>query len=246
MDVNVFLNYSAAVSMPFEVEVKLQDPLIELALEAVSFLDLPFSVHNGEGDVFVRSTTMESDSVGVLSTVGFNKELGGNCLIEQIGIENVEFVALNNFGRWILTVVMCLVVLIPLIALLDRIEETWFAPLGFGWEGVVVSHLSVCCFAREKFLFLTQDDIREFLLVSSKTFILSVLEHLKRGIVKSKVVDDIEPDSSVKSCLSYFLSQTELLLWWFDCHPLGARRSHRNFIFILFLINIHRHIFGGF
>lgn len=115
--------------MPFEVEVELQDALVELALEAVAFLDLPLSVDDGESDVFVRSSCMESDRVRVLSAVGFDEELRRCCFIEKVGVENVEFVPLDNFWRGILAVVMGLVVFVPLIALLDRVEETRFTPL---------------------------------------------------------------------------------------------------------------------
>jgi len=105
--------------VPFEVEVELQDTLVELALEAMAFLDLPLSVDDGECDVFVRSSCVESDRVRVLCTVGLDEELRRCCFIEQVGVENVEFIPLDNFWRGILAIVMGLVVFVPLVALLD-------------------------------------------------------------------------------------------------------------------------------
>jgi hypothetical protein len=78
----VLLNYSAAVSVPLEVEVELQDPFIELALEAVSLLDLPLSVDDGKGNVFVRSAAMESDRVRILSAIGLDEKLRSDRLVK--------------------------------------------------------------------------------------------------------------------------------------------------------------------
>jgi hypothetical protein len=45
----------------------------------------------------------------------------------KVRVEYVEFVALNNFGRWVLTVIVHLVVLVPLETLLHRVEITRLA-----------------------------------------------------------------------------------------------------------------------
>lgn len=212
--------------MPFEIEVQLQDSFVKLTFESVSFLDLPLSVYDCEGDVFVRSTCMEAYSIGVLSTVWFNKELRSHCFIKQIRVENVELVALNNFRWRIFTIVMCLVVLIPFISLLHRVEESGFTPLLLSREVVVVSHLSIGCLSREKLFLLTQNDIRKLLLICSEPFVLCILEHLERGIIKAKVIDDVKADSCIKSCLLDLFSQAELLLWGLNCNSFSPRRTH--------------------
>ena len=65
---------------------------------------------------------------------------------------------------------MGLVVFVPLVALFDAVEEAGFAPDLFG-DGVVA------VFA-EEFALFSRDDIGEFLLVGTKSFVLGLLEHL--------------------------------------------------------------------
>merc|ERR1712166_277559 len=105
--------------MPFEIEVELQDSLVELTLESMSFLYLPFSVHDRESYILIRSPSMESDSVRVLCSIGLDEELRCDRLVKQVWVEDVELVALDNFRRGILTIVVGLIVLVPFIALLD-------------------------------------------------------------------------------------------------------------------------------
>jgi hypothetical protein len=105
--------------MTFEIEVELQDAFVELGLEAVAFLDLPLSVDDSEGDVFIRGASMEPDSHGIGGSVRLEEELGSCCFVEQFGIEDVEFVALDDLWRRVFTVVVSLVVFVPLVALLD-------------------------------------------------------------------------------------------------------------------------------
>ena len=161
---------SSSVTMTFEIEVELQDAFVELGLEAVAFLDLPLSVDDSEGDVFIRGASMEPDSHGIGGSVRLEEELGSCCFVEQFGVEDVEFVALDDLWRRVFTVVVSLVVFVPLVALLDWVEETGFAPdlLRDGFKAIFT----------EEFALFGRDDIGEFLLVGTKSFILGLLEHL--------------------------------------------------------------------
>ena len=48
--------------------------------------------------------------------------LGGRALADEVRVEDVELVALDNFGRWVIDVVVRLVVLVPLEAGVDAVE----------------------------------------------------------------------------------------------------------------------------
>ena len=122
-----YLSRSSAVAVFLEVEVQLQDTPVERTLEPMAFRHLPLSVYNCKRDIFIWSTGMEADCQSVVRTVWLKVELWSSCLVGQVWIENVEFVALNHFGWRVLRVVVHLVVLIPFIPLLDAVEEAWFA-----------------------------------------------------------------------------------------------------------------------
>ena len=113
--------------MPLEVEVQLQDASIKAALESMPLRHLPLLVDDGEGDVLIRHPSTEANRQSVSRSILLQVELGCARLIGQIRVENVELVALHDLRRWVLGVVMRLIVLVPFIALLDAIEESWLA-----------------------------------------------------------------------------------------------------------------------
>jgi hypothetical protein len=83
------------------------------------------------------------------------------------------------------------------------------------------------------------------LLISGKSLVLSVLEHLEGGIIEPKIVDDVKPDSCVESCLGNLLGQTEFLLWWLDRGSFRTWGSHGDVILVLLLVDVHGNIFSG-
>ena len=52
---------------------------------------------------------------------------GGLALVDEIWVEDVELVALDHLGGWIVMVIVCLVVLIPLVPSVHPIEVLGFA-----------------------------------------------------------------------------------------------------------------------
>ena len=127
-----------------------------------------------------------------------------SCLISQIGKENVELVTLDNLGRRILRVIVCLVIFVPLITLLDTIEESWLPhdkELFFTLhEHILIGTFCILCI----------DKISKLLLVSIHPLLLGILEHLHRGVIEAIVVDDIEADSCVQSRFLNLLCQAKL------------------------------------
>ena len=113
--------------MTLKVEVQLKDAPIEASLETVALRHLPLLVHNSEGDVFVGNPCTEANGQGVGRAILFEVELRCASLVREVRVEDVELVALDNLGRWILRVVMRLIVLVPFIALLDTVEESRLA-----------------------------------------------------------------------------------------------------------------------
>lgn len=93
----------------------MENIILELTSKSSLVTELPLSVDNFKGNVFVRWADVESQSgkICVISARG-EKILWGDSFFDQIRIENVEFVALNDFWWRIVDVIMSLVVFVPL------------------------------------------------------------------------------------------------------------------------------------
>ena len=108
--------------------MQLKNAAIERAPEAVPFGHFPLSVHNSECDVLIGRTCSEPDHQSVFTfTAGLEEELRRFGLIEQIRVEDIEFVSLNDFGWWVLRIKVHLVILVPLVALLNGVVVTGLA-----------------------------------------------------------------------------------------------------------------------
>lgn len=71
---------------------------------------------------------MEPNDAG-LGTVSifFNEVRGCLGFIDEVGVENIELVALNNLGRRIIMVIVSLVILVPLITSMNTVEVFWLS-----------------------------------------------------------------------------------------------------------------------
>jgi len=85
----------------------------------------PLLVDDSERDVFVGNSSAEANRQRVCCAILLEIKLWGARLIRQIWVEDVELVALDNFGRRILRIVVRLVVLVPFVTLLHAVEEAW-------------------------------------------------------------------------------------------------------------------------
>jgi hypothetical protein len=117
--------------VPFKVEVQLKDSLIKLGLKSVALLDFPLTIDYGEGNIFVRFSSVKTNGHGVGGTVWLEEELRRGRFIKQFGVEYVEFVPLDDLWRWVFTVIVSLIVFIPFIPLFDTIKESRFSPDSF-------------------------------------------------------------------------------------------------------------------
>jgi len=70
---------------------------------------------------------MESDITIIRILSRFKMEFWSFGIIDQIWIKNVEFIALDNFGWWVILVIMSLVVFIPFIANFNSVEILRFS-----------------------------------------------------------------------------------------------------------------------
>ncbi len=106
------------------MEPQLKDSIGELAAEAMAMGILPFTVHDLKCDVLVRRAGVEAQysKVFVVGT-GLEEVLRSRALVDEIRVEDVELVALDDFGRRVVEVVMRLVVFVPLEASVDAVEE---------------------------------------------------------------------------------------------------------------------------
>ncbi|KFW81253.1 Putative uncharacterized protein encoded by CACTIN-AS1, partial [Manacus vitellinus] len=119
---------SPAVTVTLEVEPELEDAVGELAAEAVAVGILPLPVDDLEGDVLVGRPRVEAQDGKVLVVLaGLQEVLGRRALVDEVGVEDVELVALHDLGGRVVEVVVGLVVLVPLEARVDAVEEAGLA-----------------------------------------------------------------------------------------------------------------------
>lgn len=112
------------VAIPLEVEPQLEDAIGELTTEAVSVRVLPLPVNNLKGNVLIWRPGVEPQNPKVfILRAGLEEVLWGRTLVNQVRVENVELVALDDLGRWVVEVVMRLVVFVPLEACVHPVEE---------------------------------------------------------------------------------------------------------------------------
>lgn len=109
------------------MEPQLENPVGELATEAMSVRVLPLPVYNLKGNVLVWRASMEPQNPKVfIFRTGFEEVLWSGTLVNQVRVENVELVSLDDLGWRVVEVVMGLVVLVPFEACVDSVEEAWF------------------------------------------------------------------------------------------------------------------------
>lgn len=116
------------VAVPLEVEPELEDPVGKLTAESVAVRVLPLAVDDLERDVLVGGPRVEAQHPEVAVVLGGLQEvLRRGALVDQVGVEDVELVALHDLGRRVVEVVVGLVVLVPLEARVDPVEEARLA-----------------------------------------------------------------------------------------------------------------------
>lgn len=115
------------VAVPLEVEPKLKDPVGELTTEPMAVGILPLAVHDLKRYVLVRRACVEPQDPEVLVVgTGLQEVLRRGPFVDQVGVEDVELVALDDLGRRVVEVVMGLIVFVPLEARVDPVEEARF------------------------------------------------------------------------------------------------------------------------
>ena len=110
--------------------------LVKTALETSLLLCtiIPLPVYDAKGNVLVGRTGNEADQARVLLSGGCKRlaplpamlsddlERGRLGLVNKIRVKDVEPVPLNDLGRRVVMVVVCLVVLVPLVPHLHAVE----------------------------------------------------------------------------------------------------------------------------
>lgn len=111
-----------------EMHVQLQYSAIKTAFESFLVGVFPFSIDNPERNVFVRWTADEPDQHSFGGTRFFLYAIS-RCpvLVNEVRIKYIEFVSLNNLGRRIVGIIMCLVVFVPFITRMNAVEVTGFS-----------------------------------------------------------------------------------------------------------------------
>jgi hypothetical protein len=133
--------------MLFERKVQIKNSSIKHAFEAMPLAHLPLLIYYLKCNIFIRGSSIKSNHESIRCVRGLQEVLRCFCLINQIWIENVELIALNRFGRRIIDIIMSLIVLVPLIASLNCVEETWFSWLVFIFPGILLNgqfRIDVC------------------------------------------------------------------------------------------------------
>ena len=111
------------------------------ALEARFFCEIPLPPLNFEGNIFVRRSSLEFYDAEVRTLSRLQIVLRSFLFVEQFRIEDVEFVALNCFGRRVIVIVVLRIVLVPLNGNSPSIDVLRFlvpkASFSLAWNPVV-------------------------------------------------------------------------------------------------------------
>ena len=119
--------------MTLEVDVEVENPALECALEPLFVRILPLFVDNAEGDVLIRRASGDAQNARVVVARGGGLRIALDSIsrrfgsVDEIRVEDVEFVPLNNLGRGVVVVIVCRVVLVPVVPCVDAVEIARFA-----------------------------------------------------------------------------------------------------------------------
>ena len=94
------MNLSSPVSVSLEVEPELEDVVVELAAEAPLVPVLPLPVDDLEGDVLVGRPGRHPQDAVLALLHRQQLEHGGRTLVDQVGVEDVELVALEYITKF--------------------------------------------------------------------------------------------------------------------------------------------------
>ena len=94
------MNHSSPVSVSLEVEPELEDVVVELAAEAPLVPVLPLPVDDLEGDVLVGRPGRHPQDAVLALLHRQQLEHGGRTLVDQVGVEDVELVALKHITKF--------------------------------------------------------------------------------------------------------------------------------------------------
>ena len=142
-----------------EVKVKLKNPLMENALKPCLFRKIPFPPLYLKSHILIRRASLELNYAIIGTLSGFEVVLRGLLLVEQFRVKDVEFIALDCFGRRVVIAVVLRVVFVPLNGDPPAADVLWFfiaeAALGFAGHPIVKLLLVLL----QSFVFFELDDL---------------------------------------------------------------------------------------
>lgn len=174
----------------------------------MSFTHFPFAIHNTKGNVLIWRTRFKPDYQSVFLAIcswksRFKVKLWRFVFVKQIREENVKFVALYDFWRWILSVVMHLIVLVPLVTLLNAVVIP-----GFSWhirDHTLTHHNLAVLLAFNSFFLINH--VCELYFILLESLLLDFLEQLQTWVVKALIIHDVESNPWIQSSFVYFVCQ---------------------------------------
>lgn len=116
------------VAVALEVEVDMKYPALKCALESLLMRVLPLLVHNLKRNIFVWGASMEPyDTCFTATSIFLDRVSRGLDLVHEVGVKDVELIALDGLWRWIVMIVMGLIVLVPFITSVYSVKVLWFS-----------------------------------------------------------------------------------------------------------------------
>lgn len=84
---------------------------------------LPLLMNDGECNIFIWWPGLEDDGSDIGIGFVFDDDISrGFGFVDQIWIEDIELVSLDGLGRRIISIVVCLIILVPLVARVHSID----------------------------------------------------------------------------------------------------------------------------
>lgn len=120
---NCIINSLPSIPITFEMKPQLEDIIVKLTPKTSFIRILPLTIHDLEGNIFIRWSSRELEDSKVLVISTRNKLiLRSSRFFNEIGVEYVELVTLYNLGWGIVHVVVSLIVFVPLKPSVHSVE----------------------------------------------------------------------------------------------------------------------------
>mmetsp|Transcript_199 Transcript_199/g.328 ORF Transcript_199/g.328 Transcript_199/m.328 type:complete len:204 (+) Transcript_199:220-831(+) len=115
------------IPMALKINIQRQHPPLKRTPKSPLPTLIPLPIDNLKRHILIRRPSAKPQYAKVVRIRPFQRVQRSLRPVDQVGIKNIELVALDSLGGRIVVIVMGLVVRVPIVPGLDAVEVPWFA-----------------------------------------------------------------------------------------------------------------------